>query len=78
MPKSNFITKEFIEHRIFFLRGQKVMIDAHLSNLYGVETKVLLQGVKRNVQRFPRDFMFQLSQREFESLRSQIVTSKEG
>jgi hypothetical protein len=52
------------------------MLDVDLAMLYGVQTKVLLQGVKRNIARFPSDFMFQLARREYESLRSQIVTSK--
>lgn len=57
------------------IRGQKVILDAHLAELYEVETRVLIQAVTRNRSRFPRDFMFQLSKREFESLRSQIVIS---
>jgi hypothetical protein len=64
-----------IRQSIFFLRGQKVILDVHLAELYSVETRVLVQAVTRNVKRFPRDFMFQLSKREFESLRSQIVIS---
>ena len=51
---------ETITHRILLLRGQKVLLDADLATLYGVETKVLLQAVKRNLERFPEDFMFQL------------------
>lgn len=66
---------EQIRQRIFFIRGQKVILDAHLAELYDVETRVLIQAVTRNRSRFPRDFMFQLSKREFESLRSQIVIS---
>lgn len=57
--------------------GEKVMLDEHLAALYGVETKVLLQAVKRNLERFPDDFMFQLDAAEWETLRSQIVTSNE-
>ncbi len=64
-----------IRQSIFFIRGQKVILDAHLAELYAVETRVLIQAVTRNIKRFPRDFMFQLSKREFESLRSQIVIS---
>jgi hypothetical protein len=64
-----------IRQSIFFIRGQKVILDAHLAELYAVETRVLVQAVTRNIKRFPRDFMFQLSKREFESLRSQIVIS---
>lgn len=65
--------REIIE-RIFMLRGQKVMLDSDLADMYGVDTKVLNQAVKRNGQRFPDDFMFQLEQDEWERLRSQIVT----
>ena len=57
------------------VRGQKVILDADLASMYGVATKVLMQAVKRNRDRFPRDFMFLLSTREFSNLRSQIVTS---
>jgi hypothetical protein len=64
-----------IESRILQCRGQKVMLDADLANLYGVQTKVLVQAVKRNQSRFPEDFMFQLDADEWEALRSQIVTS---
>jgi hypothetical protein len=64
-----------IRQSILFIRGQKVILDAHLAELYAVETRVLIQAVTRNIKRFPRDFMFQLSKREFESLRSQIVIS---
>ena len=66
---------ETITHRILLLREQKVLLDADLATLYGVETKVLLQAVKRNLERFPEDFMFQLSNHEFNVLRSQSVTS---
>lgn len=63
---------------IYEIRGQKVMLDSDLARLYGVETKVLNQAVLRNVERFPDDFMFELTQQEFSVLRSQIVTSKGG
>ena len=66
-----------IESKMYLIRGQKVMLDEHLAALYGVETKVLLQAVKRNLDRFPEDFMFQLDAAEWKSLRSQIVTSNE-
>ncbi len=69
------VPAESIERAILMIRGQKVMLDADLARLYGVETKVLLQAVKRNMDRFPGDFMFQLSPAEFKILRSQIVTS---
>jgi hypothetical protein len=67
---------ERILRAILVLRGEKVMLDADLATLYGVETKVLLQAVKRNVERFPSDFMFQLDPDEWSLLRSQSVTSK--
>ena len=72
------ILEETIESKILFLRGKKVMLSHHLSELYEVETKALLQAVKRNRDRFPHDFMFQLTWKEAESLRSQIVTLKQG
>jgi hypothetical protein len=69
---------ERITQAILLVRGQKVMLDADLAQLYDVPTKALIQAVKRNDGRFPPDFMFQLDEREQESLRSQSVTSKEG
>ena len=69
---------ERIEHKIFLIRGQKVMLSAHLAELYGVGPKVLIQAVKRNIERFPQDFMFQLSAKEFGNLKSQFVTSSWG
>jgi hypothetical protein len=66
---------ERIEQSIYLIRKQKVMLDEDLARLYGVETKVLVQGVKRNIDRFPADFMFQLNKEEFNILRSQNVTS---
>lgn len=65
-----------IDSRILLSRSQKVLLDADLAALYGVQTKVLVQAVKRNLDRFPDDFMFQLDASEWGSLRSQIVTSK--
>lgn len=67
-----------IDSRILTLRGQRVMLDAGLAELYGVPTKALVQAVKRNLARFPVDFMFQLSVDEFAALRSQTVTSNAG
>ena len=67
-----------IESNILWIRGQKVVLDVALSELYGIETRLLLQAVKRNPERFPPDFMFQISKEEFEILRSQIVTSSWG
>jgi hypothetical protein len=69
---------ERIERAIFFLRGHKVMLSAHLAELYEVEPRVLVQAVKRNIERFPPDFIFQLSKVEFQNLKSQIVTSNWG
>ena len=69
---------QYIENKIYEIRGQRVMLDRDLAELYDVPTKALNQAVKRNIKRFPPDFMFQLSREEFENLRSQIVTSKWG
>ncbi len=67
-----------IERLIYLVRGQPVMLDSDLAKLYGVRTKELNKAVKRNPNRFPDDFMFQLNKREWESLRFQIGTLKEG
>jgi hypothetical protein len=67
-----------LQAKIHEFRGQKVILDFDLALLYKVETRVLNQAVKRNLQRFPEDFMFQLTENEYESLRSQIVTLKEN
>jgi ORF6N domain len=67
-----------IARHILLLRSQRVMLDAELAPLYGVETKVLVQSIKRNLERFPVDFMFQLDTEEFANLRSQFVTSSSG
>ncbi|KAF0144572.1 MAG: hypothetical protein FD156_1747 [Nitrospirae bacterium] len=69
------IPVEMIEKKILMIRGEKVMLDADLSELYGVETKMLVRAVKRNANRFPADFMFQLDKAEFENLRFQFGTS---
>jgi hypothetical protein len=69
---------EVIQQQIIELRDHKVILDFHLALLYEMETKVLKQAVKRNINRFPSDFMFELTLEEFESLRSQFVTSKRG
>ncbi len=66
---------ERIERSIYLIRGQKVLLDHDLADLYGVETKALKQAVKRNIDRFPPDFMFVLTRKEFADLRSQSVTS---
>ena len=69
---------EKITGKIYFIRGQKVIMDRDLSELYAVETKVLKQAVKRKIKRFPSDFMFELTKEEFQNLRSQFVTSSWG
>ena len=76
--KRSVIQLERIEKSILQIGGKKVMLDADLAELYGVETRVLVQAVKRNLERFPEDFMFQLSKDEVDFLRSQIVTLKRG
>ena len=73
--KTQIISPAHIHYIIHFIRGDKVILDKDLANLYGVETKALLQAVKRNIDRFPDDFMFQLSIDEYSNLRSQFVTS---
>ncbi len=69
---------EVIQNKIFQIRGCKVMLDFDLALLYNTETKVFKQSVRRNINRFPKDFMFELTENEFDSLRSQIVTSNRG
>jgi hypothetical protein len=84
MPSKKIIAKklvesvEMIESRIFLIRGQKIMLSMHLAELYEVEPRTLVQAVKRNIERFPEDFMFQLNAEEFASLKSQIVISSWG
>lgn len=65
---------QIIQNRIIEIRGHRVMLDFHLAELYEVETKVLKQAVRRNIERFPEDFMFELSKNELNKLRSQTVT----
>ncbi len=72
------VPDEIIMNQIYYVRGQKVMIDADLAELYQVETKQLKRQVRRNEDRFPGDFMFELSQEEYSSLRSQNGTLKQG
>jgi hypothetical protein len=72
------LSAETISNHILLIRGQKILLDADLAQLYGVQTKVLLQAIKRNSDRFPDDFMFQLNDDEWKILRSQTVTSNEG
>jgi hypothetical protein len=69
------ITEEGIVEKIHIIRGMKVMLDRDLAEMYDVETRVLKQAVKRNLVRFPEDFMFEMSAQEFKNWRSQIVTS---
>ena len=69
---------KIIENKIFLIRGKKVMLDRDLAELYGVQAKVLTQAVKRNRERFPVDFMFQLNRQETKNLRSQSVTLEQG
>lgn len=75
MSKLISITEALIENKIFIFRGQKVMIDFDLAEMYCVETKALKQAVKRNMDKFPEDFMFEMSDKEFSDWRSQFVTS---
>jgi hypothetical protein len=75
--KTSLIRAERIESAILLIRGQKVMLDEDLARLYEVETKALNQAVKRNGDRFPKDFAFQLTKKEWKALRSQTVTSKD-
>lgn len=70
------IADEIIMNKIYLVRNQKVMMDRDLAELYGVETKVLKQAVRRNTERFPKDFMFEMNKKELENWRSQFVTSK--
>ena len=72
------IADEIIISKIYFIRGQKVMLDSDLAAMYQVETKRLKEQVKRNISRFPAKYMFELTQIEFDSLRSQFATSKTG
>jgi hypothetical protein len=73
--KTSLIPVERVERAILAIRGQRVLLDRDLAELYGVETRSLIQATKRNLARFPADFMFQLTQEEFENWRSQIVMS---
>ena len=79
MAKRNVIVAtpdEVVMNKIYFIRNHKVMLDSDLAELYGVETKRLKEAVKRNLSRFPADFMFELKQTELEVLRSQFATSR--
>jgi phage regulator Rha-like protein len=72
------ILVEFVESKIYLIRGHRVMLDSDLAELYEVETRTLVQAVKRNINRFPPDFMFQLNFQDVAALRSQTVTLKKG
>ncbi len=72
------VPAERITGKIYLIRGTRVMLDSDLAELYGVETRVLKQAVRRNIGRFPADFMFELTQKEYQSLRSQNVILKRG
>ena len=72
------IPNEIITNKIYFIRGEKIMLDSDLATLYGVETKQLKRQVRRNIDRFPADFMFELTKEELENLRSQFGTSSWG
>ena len=72
------LSEELISNKIYFIRNQKVMIDVDLSELYNIETKRLNEQVKRNLSRFPDDFMFQLTENEFQNLKSQFATLSWG
>ena len=78
MSQELIVTEEFIVGKILLIRNKKVMIDDDLSKLYGVETKQLKRQVRRNLDRFPEDFMFELTRSEYEILRSQFGTFKQG
>ncbi|WP_300978602.1 ORF6N domain-containing protein [Flavobacterium sp.] len=78
MTINSLLSEETIANKIYFIRNQKVMLDRDLSELYSIETKRLNEQVKRNIARFPEDFMFQLTELEFQNLKSQIATSSWG
>ena len=75
MSKAIIITESIIESKIYIIRGQKIMMDSDLAEMYAVETKVLKQAVKRNMDKFPDDFMFEMTDTELTNWRSQNVTS---
>ena len=78
MENEILLSEELISNKIYFIRNLKVMFDTDLASLYGIETRILKQAVKRNLSRFLEDFMFELSKIEYDSLRSQFVTLKNG
>ena len=78
MSQNLIISEETISDKIYFIRNQKVMLDRDLATLYGIETKRLKEQVKRNISRFPEDFKFELTEIEYNSLRSQFASLKKG
>ena len=76
--KKSILPDEVIINKIYLIRGQKVMLDKDLAEMYGIEVRVLNQSVKRNIDRFPKDFIFTLTQKEFQILKSQFVISSWG
>jgi len=79
MSNATSISDAIIQSKIYIIRGQKVMLDSDLADMYGVQTKALKQAVRRNIDRFPEDFMFELTKEEADNAsRSQIVTLKKG
>ena len=78
MSDNSILSEETISNKIYFIRNQKVMFDSDLALLYGIETKRLNEQVKRNLSRFPADFMFKLTENEFQNLKSQVATSSWG
>ena len=78
MQGTEVIPQQLIENKIFIIRGKKIMLDRDLAVLYGVETKLINRAVKRNIDRFPEDFMFQLTKEEFDNLRFHFGTSSWG
>jgi hypothetical protein len=73
---SNLVPAETIEKKIFLLRGQKVLLGPHLAGLYDIETRVLMQSVRRNIERFPKDFMFELSREEISRISQSVISLK--
>lgn len=78
IARASAVPVELVERRIYVIRDQKVMLSTDLAELYEVEPRALVQAVKRNINRFPKEFMFQLNQEEFNDLKSQIVISNRG
>ena len=78
MDSKHILSEETITNTIYYIRNQKVMLDRDLATLYGIETKRLNEQVKRNLSRFPEDFMFQLTENEFQNLKSHFATSSWG